>query len=91
MMILAGLKVGRAEKQEVVASLQNKTNQLYGLPSVQVMGYLNKPVLQSFTVAGHRKSNLAYKFLAKTKAFKVWFSYSHNCNLANGAVFHSLC
>ena len=25
------------------------------------------------------------------KASKVWFLYSHNCTLANGAVFHSLC
>ena len=36
-------------------------------------------------------SNLAYKQLAATKASKVWFSYSHNCTLADGAVFHSVC
>ena len=30
--------------------------------------------------------NLAYKRLAATKASKVWFSYSHNCTLANGTV-----
>ena len=39
--------------------------------------------------------NLAYKWLATTKAFKVWFkvwfSYSHNCTLASGAVCHSVC
>ena len=37
------------------------------------------------------QSNLAYKQLAATKASKVWFSYSYNCTLANGAVFHSVC
>ena len=37
------------------------------------------------------QSNLAYKWLATTKASKVWFSYSHNCTLASGAVFHSVC
>ena len=26
-----------------------------------------------------------------TKASKVWFSYSHNCTLDNGAVFCSVC
>ena len=26
-----------------------------------------------------------------TKASNVWFSYSHNCTFANGAVFHSVC
>ena len=36
-------------------------------------------------------SNLAYEWLAATKASKVWFSYSHNYTLANGAVFHSVC
>ena len=34
------------------------------------------------------QSNLAYKRLTATK---VWFSYSHNCALSSGAVFHSLC
>ena len=28
---------------------------------------------------------------AATKASKVWFSYSGNCTLADGAVFHSVC
>ena len=28
---------------------------------------------------------------AATKASKVWFSYSCNYTLANGAVFHSVC
>ena len=37
------------------------------------------------------QSNLVYKRLAATKASKVWFSYSQNCTLANGAVFHSVC
>ena len=37
------------------------------------------------------QSNLADKRLAATKASKVWFSYSHNCTLASGAVFHSVC
>ena len=35
--------------------------------------------------------NLAYKRLTAIKTSKVWFSYSHNCTLANGAVFHSVC
>ena len=35
--------------------------------------------------------DLTYKRLAATKASKVWFSYSHNCSFANGAVFHSVC
>ena len=37
------------------------------------------------------QSNLVYKRLATTKASKVWFSYSHNCTLTNGAVFHAVC
>ena len=37
------------------------------------------------------QSNLADKQLATTKASKVWFSCSHNCTLANGAVFHFVC
>ena len=58
----------------------------------------NKPVSQSCAVAksgqfwrATGQSNLAYKRLAATKASKVWFSHSHNCTLANGAVFHSVC
>ena len=27
----------------------------------------------------------------QSKASKVWFSYPHNCTLANRAVFHSVC
>ena len=58
----------------------------------------NKPVSQSYVVAKPEKfwwatgqSNMADKWLAATKASKVWFSYSHSCTLANGAVFHSVC
>ena len=57
-----------------------------------------KPASQLCAVATSEKfwratgqSNLADKWLAATKASKVWFSYSHNCTLANGAVFHSVC
>ena len=62
---------------------------------------VNKPVSQSSaaaTVTGENfwqatgQSNLAYKQLAATKASKVCLLlYSHNCTLANGAVFHSVC
>ena len=59
---------------------------------------LYKPVSQSCAVAKSEtfwratgQSNLADKRLAATKASKVWFSYSHNCTLASGAVFHSVC
>ena len=38
---------------------------------------------------GHWTVNFTYKQLATTKASKVWFLYSHNCTLANGAVFPS--
>ena len=34
---------------------------------------------------------MAGKRLAATKASEVWFSYSDNCTLANGTVFHSVC
>ena len=37
------------------------------------------------------QSKLAYKCPTTTKASKVWFSYSHDCTSANGAVFHSVC
>ena len=55
----------------------------------------NKPVSQSYAAAKSEKfwwatgqSNLAYKrLLTTTKIFQVWLSYSHNCTLANGAVF----
>ena len=58
----------------------------------------NNAVSQSFTVAKSEtfwratgQSNLVYKQVAATKASKVWFSYSHNCTLASGAVFHYVC
>ena len=35
--------------------------------------------------------NFTYKWLATTKAFKIWFSCSHNSTLASGIVFHSAC
>ena len=57
-----------------------------------------KPVSQSYAVAKSEQflratgqSNLADKRLAATKASKVLFLYSHNCTVANGAVFHSVC
>ena len=57
-----------------------------------------KPGSQSFAVAKCGKfwwatgqSNLAYKRLAATKASKVWFSFSYNCTMASGGVFHSVC
>ena len=63
----------------------------------QLLVFLKKPVLQSCAVPKNEKfwratgqSNLAYKRLVATKASKVWFSYSHNCTLANGAVFHCI-
>ena len=56
----------------------------------------NKPVSQSCTVAKSEnfwwatgQSNLAYNWLVATS--KIWFLYSHNYTLANGAVFHSVC
>ena len=59
---------------------------------------VNKAISQSCAVPKSEhfwratgQSNLAYKRLAATKASKVWFSYSHNCTLSNGAVFNSLC
>ena len=59
---------------------------------------LNEPVSQSCAVATNEQiwraagqSNVAYERLAGTKASKVWFSYAHNCAMANGAVFHSVC
>ena len=72
------------------------------IPSVQMMSFLFyiyscKPVSQSCVVAKRTKfwrvtgqSNLAEKGLAATEASrKVWFSFSHNCTLDNGAVFYS--
>ena len=60
--------------------------------------WFKKPVSQSCAEAKSNtfwratgQSNLAYKWMATTKASKVWFSYSHNCTLANGAVFYSVC
>ena len=58
-----------------------------------------KPISQSCTVAKTEKYfwlatgqwNLSDKRLAATKASKVWFSYSHNCTLSSGAIFHSVC
>ena len=57
----------------------------------------NMPASQSCAVAKREKfwqataqSNSTYKRLATTKAYKVWFSYSHSCSLANGAVFPSI-
>ena len=32
-----------------------------------------------------------YKQLAAAKASKIWFSYSHNCTLANEAISYSVC
>ena len=59
---------------------------------------LNEQVPQSCTAVEIKKllwttgqSNLAYKWLGATKASKVWFSYSYNCTLASGAVFHFAC
>ena len=37
------------------------------------------------------QSDLAYKRLTAPKASIVWFSYSHNCILSNGVVFHYVC
>ena len=39
---------------------------------------------------GYWTIKLGIQMMASTKASKVWFSYSHNNTLANGAVFHSL-
>ena len=58
----------------------------------------NKPaVSQSCAVAKSEKfwwatgqSNLVHKRLPATNVSKVWFSYSHNCTLANGTVFTSV-
>ena len=59
---------------------------------------LNKQDSQSCAVAKSEKfwwataqSNLTYERLAATKASNVWFSYSHKCTFASGAVFHSVC
>ena len=48
--------------------------------------------LTSFRIilGGTGQSNLADKRLAATKASIDWFSYSHNCSLANGAVVYSV-
>ena len=58
----------------------------------------SKQVSQSCTVTksetfwqATRQSNLVYKWMAATKASKVWCSYSHSCTAAIGAVFHSVC
>ena len=55
---------------------------------------VNKPVSQSCAVAKSEifwwataQSNLAYEQLPITNAYKVWLLYSHDCALANGAVF----
>ena len=68
------------------------------MEKLQPLCGINKPVSQSCAVAKSGKfwratgqSNLTYKRLAATKASKVWFSYSHNCTLSNGAVLHSVC
>ena len=34
---------------------------------------------------------LGIRMVGHNKSFQFWFSYSHNCTLANGAVFHSVC
>ena len=50
--------------------------------------FMSHRVSQSCAVAK------TWKLLAPhwtTKASKVWFSYSHNCTMANGAVLHSVC
>ena len=39
----------------------------------------------------HSQLDVLYERLAATKASKVWFLYSHNCTLSNGAVFHVVC
>ena len=41
-----------------------------------------KPISQSWATG---QSNLPYKRPATTEASKFWFSYSHNCTVANGA------
>ena len=58
----------------------------------------NNPVSQSCAVAkkwkilaGHWTIKLGIQTTDASKASKVWFSYSHNCALSSGAVFHSVC
>ena len=65
---------------------------------ITLSGIFYKPVSQSCAVANIEKfwratgqPNLADRWLAATKASNFWFSYSHNCTLACGAVFHSVC
>ena len=67
----------------------------FSLPGIEIYSHVNKSycsVLQIGCIPKDVQGVYTIKLrLTATKASKVWFSYSHNCTLANGIVFHSVC